>query len=96
MKKYLINWVIKQLLQTKVYGVDNHEELRTLALMNQVVGLDTYLKALISSDMVTYYSISEDKKELRLMRKGMVMRTKWLLDSMQTASAKLKALRKEE
>jgi len=94
-KFYIIEKLIDYLIPTKQEEIDGLEELLIYNEINKVDRAKDLFKATINFDKNYYYKIKEDDINGRLLRKGMIVRTQRQLMIMETASDKIKQIKKQ-
>ena len=96
MRKWIINWLINQVVSAEGVGMSKEEQYGILLQVKQVEKFDKLLRALISSEVMDYFSIPEEEKEARWVKKGSVLRLRWFRIEMDRAKEKLESLSKEK
>lgn len=91
-KRFLLNFIWKYLIPTEQSEFSQEQELDIQVKIHQVPKIEEYLNALLANDLKIYYQIPEESKDGRLLRKGMMLRTSWLFNSIRSASRKINKL----
>ena len=91
MRKWLIEFLLR--LNEPATGMSEDEQWEILLQVKSVEKFDKLLRALISADIASYFSLPEENKEMRWIKKGSVMRLRWLRTEMDRAEEKLNKLK---
>lgn len=96
MMKWIIDWLIRRIVSSEAVGMNEQEQYEILLRVKEIEGFGKLLRALTSSEIANYFGIPEDNKEMRWIKKGSVLRLRWLRMEMERAQEKLETLNKEK
>ena len=94
-----MNWILNKLISwiipTEIKPFSDARALEVLEKANQIPDFAELLDTMANNDIKIYFKYPEKQSELRMLRKGMMWRTKTLADSMKSATKKLDKLNKK-
>ena len=92
MKTWLLEKLIDWLAPMKTEPLTDLATLEILEKANTVPDFGKLLEVMADNDLRIYFKYPEKNNEARMIRKGMILRTKMLLQAMTTAKEKLDKL----
>lgn len=97
-KRLLLNLLIRRIIAIEPVGMSEERQYEILKRVKEIEGFDELLRALISADVQAYFDIPEGEyKELyQNLKKGSVIRLKWLREEMKESNKRLRELKEKE